>query len=87
MQKEIPKVVLDWIRNNSDKFCIPDGNGSEYIFYHNQYWIEEPIAQLSDPIICNCYTNYDIPINLTKELAENKKHTLKFLRLIKDDHF
>ena len=81
MQKKIPKVVLDWIMENSDKFCISNDIGGESIFYRNPYWIEEPIKQSSDDIICNCYTNFDIPITLSSELVQNKKQTLAFLRL------
>lgn len=81
MQKEIPKVVLDWIRDNSDKFCIPNDRGGESIFYRNPYWIEEPIEQSSDVVICNCYTNFDIPISLVNEFIANRKTILSFLRL------
>lgn len=81
MQKKIPKVVLDWIMENSDKFCISNDIGGESVFYRNPYWIEEPIEQSSDVVICNCYTNFDIPINLVNEFVANKKHMISFLRL------
>lgn len=81
MQKEIPKVVLDWIKAESDVFCVPNTRGGETAFYHNQYWIEEPIEQNSDVVICNCYTNFDIPISLVNEFIANRKTILSFLRL------
>lgn len=81
MQKEIPKAVLDWIKAESDAYFIPNNKDGETAFYHNQYWIEEPIKQDSDMVICNCYTNSDMPITLVSELVQNKKQTLAFLRL------